>query len=557
MTITIRYRTTRPEGVPAFSNRNFQSLSLNTAAAGTPPEGFADAILPARGATLAESIYLSGLFLPPALCSAIGTCGLCRVRYLKDIPPPSDAERETLSHHDLDAGWRLACRRPAEGGTHVLVPAWPVPDEHDGKPTPLPAVKRPRPASLAVDLGTTTVAWRIVTDGDGEKPHGSFINPQMGAGSDVISRVAHAATPEGAARLAHLITAALERLVRHATTLGFRTDEICVAANPAMTAILLGKSTACLARAPYSLPFAGASVATLPGLPPVYIPPPISPFVGGDASAGYAALALDPDREPPEFPFLLADIGTNGECILALSPDEAFAASTPMGPALEGINLRYGMTAGPGAVLEYTLTPLGLEPVTRENTAPTGITATGYLTLLKALRATGILTEEGTFAAPGGASPLAARIGGNQSNEGHGARRKEPSIRLPGKMMLFASDVEEILKVKAAFSLAISRLLREAGLRGADLKRICLAGALGTNAPASSLTGLGFLPPGTETRIRAVGNTALDGAALLLAREETRKACADWAGRIVTVDLAGDPGFGEEYARHMAFAWHS
>jgi len=123
--------------------------------------------------------------------------------------------------------------------------------------------------------------------------------------------------------------------------------------------------------------------------------------------------------------------------------------------------------------------------------------------------------------------------------------------------MLFASDVEEILKVKAAFSLAISRLLREAGLRGADLKRICLAGALGTNAPASSLTGLGFLPPGTETRIRAVGNTALDGAALLLAREETRKACADWAGRIVTVDLAGDPGFGEEYARHMAFAWHS
>lgn len=552
MTITVRHRTSLdPAFGPAFSSRNFRSLSMGGLNGDAPPEGFADTELPVLGETLAETIYLSGLFLTPALCSGIGACGLCRVRYLSDPPPAMEAEEQALSGHDLDAGWRLACRRAPEDGARVLIPASPVPDDAD---TPAPTKETLRPGFLAVDLGTTTVAWRLVVPdggGDGGLPQGSFINPQMGAGSDVISRIALASTPEGARTLTRLTAAALRRLVRHAARLGYNVETMCVAANPAMTAILLGKETSGLARSPYAAPVAGNTLESVPGLPPVYIPPLVSPFVGGDAVAGYAALALDPARPAPDFPFLLVDIGTNGECVLALSDREALTASLPMGPALEGINLRFGMTAGPGAVLEYTLTPHGLQPKMRGDTAPVGIAATGYLTLLRALRAAEIMTEEGVFAKPKDAPPLAGRVG----NHEHGLT--EPAIRLPGKMLLTASDVEEILKVKAAFSLAVSRMLREAGATAASLRRIFLSGSLGSNAPASALTSLGFLPPGTETRITAAGNTALDGAALLLRDENARTACARWAENAIPLDLAGSGSFGHDYARHMVFAWRS
>ena len=558
-TITVRHRT---DGMPfpPFSARNFRDLSGGFAAAVSPPPGFVDTVLPVMGATLAQSVYLSGRFAAPALCSGLGRCGLCRVRFLSAPPAALDAEKEILSHHDLDAGWRLACRRAPEPGAHILVPALLVPVLPAVPEETAPRARRPGRFGLAVDLGTTSIHWRVVPLGGdmgaGESPpdlpHGIMTNPQMGAGSDVVSRLAYAAQEEGAETLRSLVVEALVGVVRSAATDGYGVEELCVAGNPAMTAIFLGQKTRSLAVAPYSLPCGGNAVATVPGLPPVYIPPLISPFVGADASAGYAALALDPAHPAgaSTFPFLLADMGTNGECVLALSPGEALAASLPMGPALEGINLAFGSQAVPGAVTEYTLTPFGLEPVVMEGASPMGITATGYLSLLRILRASNLVAEDGLFAA-GNGTPLARAMDKGRDGE------RERSLRLPGKMVLYASDVEEILKVKAAFTLAVARLLRAAGLPASALARICLAGSLGANVSLTSLTALGFLPPGTGGKVVFSGNTALDGAALFLRNAAVRESCARWAGTVVTLDLASDSSFGEEFAQHMVFSWRS
>lgn len=550
--LRVRHRITHAEEFPPFSDRSLRQLSFGDVAAEVPPPGFADSFVPIRGATLAQALYLSGIFSPPALCSGIGRCGFCRVRFLSAAPPILKADTEALSHHDCDAGWRLACRHAPEPGMHVLVPA--LLASHAAPETTAPRRTPEHTAcGLAVDLGTTSVHWRFTSPRGvprTDMPGGVMINPQMGAGSDVLSRLAHAATNEGAATLRGLVTDALARIIARGDAAGFRVEALCVAANPAMTAIFLGQETSGLARAPYSLPDKGGKMAHVPGLPPVYIPPQVSPFVGGDASAGYAALALDPDGAKPEFPFLLADLGTNGECVLALSESRALAASLPMGPALEGVNLSSGCLAGPGAITEYALTPLGLEPKVMGDTAPTGITATGYLTLIRALRATNLLTEDGLFAAA--ATSLSHRAGG----EGVG-RSHAPRIRLPGKMVLHAADVEEILKVKAAFTLAVSSLLREAALPAAGIRRVFLAGALGSHAPVAALTDLGFLPAILGAKVTCSGNTALAGAALLLARDDVRETCAAWAERVETLDLASAPSFGEAFARHMVFAWRS
>ncbi len=555
--LTVRYRSGGENAFPPFSGRNISDLSRGSVAEFAPPPGFADAELPVTGATLAECLYLSGLFAPPALCSGIGRCGLCRVRFLSDPPPVLDAERAVLSRHGLDAGWRLACRHGAEAGAHVLVPApaasavFPAQGE-----TAASGTGEKGRWGLAVDLGTTSIHWRVVplenSAVQGGTPHGILTNPQMGAGSDVISRLAYAAREGGAAVLRNLVTETFGGVIRGAARAGFPVEALCVAANPAMTAIFLGLETGGLAHAPYSLPCSGNRLASVPGLPPVYVPPLIAPFLGGDVSAGYAALALDPAMPAPAYPFLLADLGTNGECVLALSQEESLAASLPMGPALEGINLTYGSAAVNGAVTDYALTPHGLEPVVMGGTAPSGITATGYLSLLRILLASRIIDEDGLFARDP-ATAVARNINGGSPDAG----REEPSIRLPGKMALFASDVEEILKVKAAFTLAVSHLLRSASLPASKLSRVYLAGSLGANVSVAALSALGFLPPGTAGKVVLAGNTSLAGAALLLGHPGLRDQVARWGGAVTALDLAADPNFGAQFARHMVFAWRS
>ena len=541
--ITIRYRTRRVRlAYPPFSDRDTRSLSAGNVLAEHAPDGFADVRIPALGETLAQSVYLSGLLTPPALCSGLGRCGLCRVRFLADPPLPLAVEREALSHHDLDTGWRLACRHAPEEGMHVLIPALGVPEQAEEQSVAVHHAPGARPLALAVDLGTTSICWEYLARGDAAPgtPGGTMINPQMGAGSDSMSRIAYASTSEGAAALRRLVLDGLAR-VREGC------GEGCVAANPAMTAILLGNSVSGLACAPYRLDYKGGVTEILPGLFPVWIPPQVSPFIGGDVSAGYAAITLDPCAPRPEFPFLLADLGTNGECLLALDPQTALAASMPLGPALEGINLSFGTNARPGAVTGYSLTPQGLAPSVMGGGAANGITATGYLSLLRALRSAGVLNENGLFAPSGGARRMPHAEPAQTAGE--------PRIRLPEKMFLTASDVEEILKVKAAFTLAVSRLLAEASLPVSRLKGVYLAGALGTHAPLDALYGLGFLPPGLTAPVHLPGNTSLAGARLFLASHAARDTSILWAERIATLDLAGDKDFTARYAAHMTFVW--
>jgi len=284
-------------------------------------------------------------------------------------------------------------------------------------------------------------------------------------------------------------------LQRAVSDVGVPVAELCIAGNTAMTSILLNKDVAGLCAAPYRLTEPGGRTADLPGLPPAWIPPQPAPFVGGDISAGMAALLYG---ETPEFPFLLADLGTNGEFVLALDKERSFIASVPLGPSLEGIGLRYGGGAGngrgpgvdTGSVSGFRLGPSGLSPVVIGNAEPKRICGTGYLSLLDVLLRTGFLDATGRLAASP-VSPLAARLFGTVERGAAGW-----SLPLPGGMALTGADVEEILKVKAAFSLALESLLTASGLESRALARVSLGGALGEHMPETALERLGFLPPG-------------------------------------------------------------
>lgn len=491
------------------------------------------------GRTLAQAVYLSGEFEAPALCSGVGRCGRCRVRFSSEAPAPAVEDAQVFGPDELAEGWRLGCRHGAGPGMRLFVPAQPAARAQG-------AEAGGAELALAVDLGTTSIHWRAM-DADGEAvASGADLNPQMGAGSEVMARLAFAATEGGAEVMRQAV---LDRLRSVAASLPGRVSRLAVAGNPAMTLLLLGRPTAGLATAPYVLDERGGRMAALGGgLPDAYIPPQLAPFVGGDLSAGLSA--LERGGEPPERPFLLADMGTNGEFILALSDGTHLSASVPLGPALEGAGLACGNVAGPGAVSRFRLTPRGLEAQCLGGGEPSraaGITGAAYLSLLAILVEQGVLSAQGGFVLQG-RTPLAARLAALVAGEGASRR-----LRLTGGLFLAASDVEEILKVKAAFDLACAALLDEAGLAPGALKALCLAGALGAHAAPRDLETLGFIPPGLGARVRAVGNTSLDGAALLLTDPGARAFAESLPGSTRSLDLTAKATFGQAFVARMHF----
>lgn len=486
--------------------------------------------------TFAQAVWLSGV-APPPLCSGLGVCGRCRVRFLGQPPAPVPAEMSRLSESELAEGWRLACRHTVVGDAEIFVP------------TPAAAAARPLHTAptatallLAVDLGTTSLQWRALTPQGQTVLEGQEINPHMGAGAELMSRLAYAQNPAARLRLAHLTQEALRRIVR---TLPVAPREICLAANTAMTAITLACDSARLATAPYSIPYAGDSYVYLDGLPPVYIPPQPAPFVGGDVSAGMLCVQHLQDIE---YPFLFMDMGTNGECVLALSPQHSLLASVPLGPALEGVGLACGGMAGtdtPGAVTAFRLSPQGLLAITLGQAAPTHICAVGYISLLHILLRLGVLDENGLLQR-NPPTPLGKRLAGELCDSADGLR-----LNLPGELHCSARDVEEFLKVKAAFSWAVASLLNAAGLRPADLRKSYLAGALGLYADTKDLRALGFIPEAVHLHI--LGNTSLEGAQRLLLHPEERPALARWSAASTTLDLTRQGEYMQQFLQHMRF----
>lgn len=540
--------------------------------------------------SLSRALWLSGQLNPLPLCGGLGRCGRCRVRFMGHAPTPLPEELTVFTEQETADGWRLACRRQVSDG--VKRGPDPAADEtcdlelpvenfvcSTDSATTLPAPEGLPDLALAVDLGTTSLYWRALSLGGVLQAQGHCLNPQAGAGPDIVSRLAVAQKPQGRRLLAHLVRNALRQVMGRLAENGLgRVVRICLAGNTAMTDIFLDREIKGLCAAPYTLSHGGNETVLLTDFPPVYIPPLPAPFVGGDVSAGLAALiAADIPR-----PFVLADLGTNGEVALLTETGRLWLTSVPLGPALEGIGPECGKLAGPGVVTGFRLTaqgldvrffdgqpslasphsahcscPLCLRAAQGENNAAPhaeapalGISATGYISLLAVLLRMGLMREDGHFVSDPPmplARRMAALLAPGETLRG-GTR-----LRLPHGLWLAAADVEELLKVKAAFALALECLLRAAGLAPADIATLCLAGALGEHVAPDDLETLGFIPAALARRTRAVGNSSLDGASLLVLHESKGRSLARMCAGAHVLSLVQDPSFHNDYLRHMRF----
>ncbi len=505
---------------------------------------------------LAQAIWLSGKIEPRALCSGLGRCGQCRVKFISSAPKPKAAEQKILSNQEIEQGIRLACRHnisELEHSSDIQLDLVLSDKIKTSKYINIQDVNT-QSCKLAIDLGTTSLHWQAISNTQGNQAlaYGQQINPQMGAGSDIISRLAFALQSGGDKKLAELVYSSLQDIIVKLPNV----DEICLAANTAMTGIFLQKPIHSLAVAPYTLPFDGHSYEEVPKLPPIYIPPQLAPFVGGDISAGYAAIM---QQDSVSFPFIFVDLGTNGEFILALDDKTAHISSVPLGPALEGIGLTFGQMAhdhAKGIVYTTHLSPYGLEPITIDGNIAQRICGTGYLSIVRCLLQAGIIQENGQFnLLESIKNPLGRKL--YSCIEEHA---NEKVLKLwphlnSTPMYISSSDIEEILKVKAAFSLAMQELLKVTNLQPAKLKAIYLGGAMGSHVQGEDMEALGFIPHGMSTRLVRVGNSSLDGAILLLKDKDNRQWLYEWSKNISHVQLAERNNFIQEYMKHMQFKY--
>ncbi|MFW5499479.1 MULTISPECIES: ASKHA domain-containing protein [unclassified Maridesulfovibrio] len=501
-------------------------------------------LAPTEGLNIAQTLFLSGAFQGVPLCSGMGRCGLCKVRFKSDPPLPRKEELHKFSREEIESGWRLSCLHHAKAAEIFL----PRPERVVPKVSDKFSRELTEDLALAVDLGTTGMHWAFTLNGETVKS-GQELNPQIGLGSEVMSRLAFAAKPEQREILSRLVTERLQSIILETVPV----KELVISGNPSMISILAQDNVESLSRAPYSLPDKGGKRLKLDAkLPEAYIPPHLAPFVGADITAGIVALNFSEVKAQP--PYLFADLGTNGEFVLCLSEEEYIVCSVPMGPALEGVGMSNGRTAGPGAVSAFTLTPSGLTPAiikadTPEQEQKPGITGTGYLSLCSLLLKSGVLTREGQFG-PGN-TPFAAKLA-DKMTEINGT----PVLDLGYEgLTLPAPDVEEILKVKAAFNLAMSALLEKAGLAPSDLKELILGGAMGQHVNINDLVATGFIPAESAAITRAAGNTSLKGAIVLTHNQEARDFASCLPARSEVLELAGSSDFGQKYLERMIFKY--
>ncbi len=549
-----------------------------------------------------------------APCGGNGRCGKCRVR-IADAPTPTGAERALLSAQDLADGVRLACHTlPVDGmvvtveeppatahiateGSAVAYPLRP-PVEVRTVELPPPAlgdqrgdlnrladglglpgltagpetltrlsqvlregdwtvttvcyaetlldVNPPRALGVAVDIGTTTLAAYLLDLQTGDElAVESALNPQKPWGDDVISRC-DAAGAGALAGLQAAVTGELNAMVgRLCARVGAAREQVfhmTVAGNTVMLHLFAGVSPAQIAQAPFvpvwtgtlDLPAGGLGLTLHPHAV-VTVLPAVAGYVGADTVAAMVAAGLREDGPAT----LLIDIGTNGEIALAAG-GALYACSTAAGPAFEGAHISAGMGGVAGAIHRVTTGDGKLLCRTIGDGPARGICGSGLLDLVAVLLDVGAIDDTGRMdedTAPGWLTLEGGRV----------AVDRERDIWLTGR------DVREVQLAKGAIAAGIQVLLAQAGVRAAEVERVCLAGGFGSYLDRDSACRIGLLPKELRDRTVAVGNASGAGAKAALLSREAMDEARRLARAVRYVELSARKDFQDAFLDQMMF----
>jgi uncharacterized 2Fe-2S/4Fe-4S cluster protein (DUF4445 family) len=413
------------------------------------------------------------------------------------------------------------------------------------------------PYGMAVDIGTTSIAGRLVNLCTGaESCSAGIMNPQISLGEDVISRLDYAIRhPDGGAELASMLREALDSLARklceRSRISPFLVTDVVICANTAISHLLLKLPVSFLARAPYVAGFSTPLELAATDLGLNHIPcarvrilPCIQGFIGGD----HVAMILGCDMDRGGNTIMGIDIGTNTEIALVKPGNNGglFVASCASGPALEGAHIRDGMRAGPGAIEKVRITDHGPAVKTVQGDAPIGICGSGLVDTVAELLKAGILGERGQL---------------KRDAIGIQTGRKVPAYQLVPSdesgsgedILITQKDISEIQLAKAAIHAGILTMLEKTETPLEQVSAVFLAGAFGSHINIDSAISIGLLPKFPDATFIEAGNAACAGASLALISKKESQRASQIARKANQIELAGDPKFKHLLAKALRF----
>ncbi|MCU0588747.1 MAG: ASKHA domain-containing protein [Syntrophobacteraceae bacterium] len=507
-----------------------------------------------------ESLKDQGLFIPPV-----------EKRYL-ELPPPSDSDR-------LPDVTRLISYLKAQHNEHRLVARLPVirkiPDLLRSSGFKVTAtLARPvlpgrkshiinveagdttgRNFAIAVDIGTTTVYGQLidVISGEVAAQHGEF-NAQISYGEDVLSRIVYAEKPGGLEKLHQVVVGTINTIIRKIVRdSGVSLDEISsitLAGNTTMTQLFLKINPRYIRYAPY------VPAATL--YPPItasniglelgdhvsaLVYPAISSYVGGDIVAGVMGAGLYRTEDVT----LYLDIGTNAEIVVG-NKDWFACAACSAGPAFEGGGLQFGMRAAKGAIEDFSIDPVTLEPmlITVGNARPKGICGSGLITIVATFLELGIIDNRGKYH-----TDLASKRIRQNDGVWEYVLAWAEETQIDRDITLNENDIDNLIRAKGAIFSGYQTLLEEVGLTLDNIDKIVLAGGFGSFVDLEKAMVIGLLPETDPEKITFIGNGSLLGCRMSALTNRLRRDVVEVTRKMTSFELSDTPSYMDHYVASL------
>ena len=405
---------------------------------------------------------------------------------------------------------------------------------------------------IAIDVGTTTIALHLV-----DLSKNAIIatltdyNGQIPCGLDVISRINYARRRGGLEELRKRVLETINRLIgKAAESLKVDLHEICeavISGNTTMTHLLLGIDPEHIRLDPYTPVLLETSIfpanevgVSINPQGKIYFSPGVGSYVGGDITAGMLCTDLSKDIGEVN---LFLDIGTNGE--LAVGNNEfLMACACSAGPAFEGGGIEFGMRAALGAIerVEVDKQSGRARYWTIGNAPPKGMCGSGMISLLAELFFKGMVDSAGKLDRD--MAPENLMIAGRQTRY----------IVVPPQgadggsaITVSDSDIENIVRAKAAIYSACCLMLGQLEIGFNDLAHVYIAGGFGRFLDIEKAIAIGLLPDIAREKFVYVGNASLSGSYRLLVSSEQRRLQKELSRRITYIDLSADPRYMDHY----------
>jgi uncharacterized 2Fe-2S/4Fe-4S cluster protein (DUF4445 family) len=405
----------------------------------------------------------------------------------------------------------------------------------------IPATRNPALYGIAMDLGTSTVVLRLLDllSGAGLDER-AFPNPQIEIGTDILTRIHHAAREEGLQRLQKLLIRKINEEMR-AMVHDHHVDLLAIAGiaasgNTTMSHFFLGLDPYFICREPYipvvnrpGLIRAGQLGLEINPLAPVLVFPSVGSYFGGDLVAGILASGMTLTGEIS----LMVDVGTNAEVVIG-NGEWLVACAGAAGPALEGGVASMGMMAGPGVIDRVRVDPVStdFEIHTIDALPPIGICGSGLIDLVAGLFMAGMIDLRGKF--------VPSRCGGRliETDGIVSLTVVAPEKSGTAKPLLLSQpDIDGLMRSKAAMYTILTTITQTVGVDMSTIKRFFVAGTFGAYINPRSAITLGMIPDLPLDVYVPVGNTSLEGASLALSSRDARDEIDRIRDRITYLEL--------------------